>query len=187
MKWAYAAAMLLAVLATPSIWAAAEDTQAGEFECNCEVKDDDAAKAGDPIKAGRAERVEAALEKILSTADVDNNGVFDENEKAAVLKAIVARHIEHAPAKLQQFDADKDGKFSDAEREAARKAISAALHKRMDGMLKQFDTDKDGKLSAAEFKAAHESDLSCSCKAADGGAMKPQETSAETAPDKMAK
>lgn len=173
MKWAYAAAMLLAVLATPSIFAAAEG---GGFECNCEVKGD---------RKATGDRAEAGLEKVLTAADADHNGMFDDKEKAALLKAIVARHLERAPEKLQQFDADKDGKFGDAEKDAARTAIHAALQKRVDGMLKEFDADKDGKLSAAEFKTAREGDMSCSCKAA--GAAKAQDTSAGAAPETMAK
>jgi Ca2+-binding EF-hand superfamily protein len=158
MKWTYAAAMLLAVLAMPSLQAAADDAGAqGGFDCSCEAKsgkgDIDNWNAAGKLDAKdakkddlKAQKADAGLHKPTSSAD---------DSKDHMARDVSAKDAEN---RLEQFlntaDADHNGVFDSHERSTLVASMVECRLEHAQKMIKQFDTDKDGNLSAQERDAA---------------------------------
>jgi hypothetical protein len=92
--------------------------------------------------------------EILERWDKDGDGRINDDERAAMKEALVAKH-----------DADGDGQLNDAERAAAveagdlprrRPAGGVARGAREKRLLEKFDKDGDGQLSEEERQAARE-------------------------------
>lgn len=92
--------------------------------------------------------------RIVWAYDVDDSGSLDQDEKAALAKAVAARCEARKERVLANWDADKDGQLDDGELAAAIKAHMEARRERFFQMLAKVDTNDDHKIDAAEREAA---------------------------------
>ena len=90
----------------------------------------------------------ATSQPILDKFDKDGDGKLDDDEQAAMHKAVAERRRQEM---LKKYDKDGDGKLSKEERAAMPKPQPRQPSQEM---LKKFDKDGDGKLNDEERAAA---------------------------------
>jgi len=81
--------------------------------------------------------------EMIEKFDANKDGKLDDAEKAKLLEARKAKHVE----RLAKFDKNKDGSLDDAERQA--------MHdERIAERFAMLDANKDGAITLDEMKAA---------------------------------